>query len=194
MIAGHSAGGRFVSRYAMVNQVHEQLAVSVRYVVANPSAYAYLDALRPTSSAIPSTVAAAAPGYVAPALTTPPEAFVRFSDAPNCTTYDSWPYGLQNRTGASARLSDEQLRKHSAHRPTTYLLGELDILPLYNFDSSCAAMAQGATRLARGLAFAKHMNDRHGAQHKHAVVPACGHSARCMFSADVALPVLFPSP
>jgi hypothetical protein len=33
------------------------------------------------------------------------------------------------------------------------LLGELDILPLVSFDISCAAMAQGSYRLARGMAF-----------------------------------------
>ena len=192
VVAGHSSGGRFVSRYAMVNQVHDQLRVPVSYVVANPSAYAYLDSLRPTLSALPPRVAAAAPGYLAPTPAIPPEAFVQFADARNCTTFDRWPYGLQERTGASARLPEEQLRRQSAGRPTTYLLGELDILPLYGFDSSCAAMAQGPTRLARGLAFAKHINDRHGGQHKVIVVPACGHSARCMFGADVSLPVLFP--
>lgn len=194
VVAGHSSGGRFVSRYAMVNQVHDQLALPVSYVVANPSAYAYLDPLRPTVSALPQRVAAAAPGYQLPIPSTPPEAFVQFADARNCTTFDRWPYGLQERTGASARLAEDQLRRQSAGRPTTYLLGELDILPLYGFDSSCAAMAQGPTRLARGLAFAKHVNDRHGAKHKAVVVPACGHSARCMFGADVSLPVLFPKP
>jgi hypothetical protein len=72
------------------------------------------------------------------------------------------------------------------------MVGELDILPLYGFDSSCPAMAQGPTRLARGLAYVKHINEDYGAKHTAVVIPACGHSARCMFTADRALPLLFP--
>jgi pimeloyl-ACP methyl ester carboxylesterase len=192
VVAGHSAGGQFVSRYEMANQVHERLAVKPTYLVANPSSYAYLDDQRPTPSALPSTVAAAAPGYVAPLPANPPPAFAAFTDAKNCSGYDTWPYGLQGRNGYSTRLGDDQLKKQLAARPATYLLGELDILPLYGFDSSCPAMAQGPTRLARGLAYARYVSEKYGAQHKTLVVPACGHSARCMFTAEPVLPLLFP--
>ena len=53
-------------------------------------------------------------------------------------------------------------------------------------------MAQGATRLARGEAFAKYVAQKFGAQHKTVIVPLCGHNARCMFTSDVALPLIFP--
>ncbi|MGZ5079269.1 MAG: alpha/beta fold hydrolase [Usitatibacter sp.] len=192
VVVGNSAGGQFVSRYEMSNQMHDGLSVKPTYVVANPSSYAYLDNLRPTPSALPTSVAAAAPGYVAPLPANPPAAFAPFPDSQNCTGYDTWPYGLQGRNGYSATLSDEQLKKQLGARPTTYLLGELDILPLYGFDSSCPAMAQGPTRLARGLAYARYVGERYGASHKTLVVPACGHNARCMFSADPVLPLLFP--
>jgi pimeloyl-ACP methyl ester carboxylesterase len=192
VVAGHSAGGQFVSRYQMANQLHESLAVKPRYVVANPSSYTYLDELRPTPSALPANVAAGAPGYAAPPGANAPAAFVAFSDARNCTTYDAWPYGLNGRNGYSTRSTDEQLRQQLAARPATYVLGELDILPLYGFDSSCPAMAQGPTRLARGLAYARYVGERFGAQHKAVVVPACGHNARCMFTAERVLPLLFP--
>ena len=192
VVAGHSAGGQYVGRYAMANKVHDELPVPPAYVVANPSSYTYLDDLRPTVSAVPAGFAAAPPGYQAPLPSKPPAPFVSYADAKGCSAYDSWPYGLGKRTGYSARLSDDQLRKQVASRRTVYLLGELDILPLYGFDDSCAAMAQGPTRLARGLAFAKHVNDRHGASDDAQVVPACGHSARCMFTADMSLQLLFP--
>jgi pimeloyl-ACP methyl ester carboxylesterase len=192
VVAGHSAGGQFVSRYEMANLVHDTLGVPITYVVANPSSYAYLDSLRPSASAIPSSVAAAAPGYIPPAPENPPAPFVSFSDAGNCTTYDRWPYGLQNRVGYSARLTDNELKKQLAARQTTYLVGGLDILPLFGFDASCSAMAQGPTRLARGLAFGKYVNEKFGARHRTLVVPACGHNARCMFSDDLALPLIFP--
>lgn len=192
VVAGHSAGGQFVTRYEMSNQVHDGLGVEIVYVVANPSSYAYPDGLRPTASALPATVAATAPGYHPPAAANPAEPFVAFSDARNCSTYDQWPYGFQQRAGYGARIADDVLKKQLAARPTTYLLGELDILPLYGFDASCPAMAQGPTRLARGLAFGRYVNEKYGAQHKTVVVPACGHSARCMFTADVTLPLIFP--
>jgi len=192
VVAGHSAGGQFVSRYEMTNLVHESLPVKPTYVVANPSSYTYFDNLRPTPSALPTSVAAGAPGYTAPLGTNAPAAFVAFADAPNCTSYDNWPYGLKERNGYSTRLDDDQVKKQLGARPTTYVLGELDILPLYGFDSSCPAMAQGPTRLARGLAYARYVDERFGAKHKTLVVPACGHNARCMFTAEPVLPLLFP--
>ena len=46
--------------------------------------------------------------------------------------------------------------------------------------------------MARGLAFSKYVNEKYGAQHKTIVVPACGHNARCMFTADAVLSLIFP--
>ena len=51
MLAGHSAGGQFVTRYEMSNKVHDSLGVPVTYVVSNPSSYAYPDATRPVADA-----------------------------------------------------------------------------------------------------------------------------------------------
>jgi pimeloyl-ACP methyl ester carboxylesterase len=176
VVAGHSAGGQFVNRYEMANQLHDTLGVPVTYVVANPSSYAYLDATRPS-----------------PAAGGPTE-FRTFGDARNCTTYDTWPYGLQDRTGYSSRLTDDQLKKQLAARPTTYLVGEYDTLPLAGFDGSCPAMAQGPNRLARGQAFGKYVNEKFGARHTTLMIPLCGHNARCMFTAEPALALIFPKP
>ncbi|HWD00050.1 MAG TPA: hypothetical protein VG456_24995 [Candidatus Sulfopaludibacter sp.] len=172
VVAGHSAGGQFVNRYEMSNRVHENLGVPVTYVVANPSSYAYLDNTRPVGEG---------------GLN-----FRPYGDSRNCTTYDRWPYGFQNRTGYASRSSDDQLRKQLASRPVTYLLGELDTLPLGGFDNSCPAMAQGPSRLARGQAFEKYVNEKFAARHQVLVVPLCGHNARCMFTAEPVLPLLFP--
>jgi pimeloyl-ACP methyl ester carboxylesterase len=192
VVAGHSAGGQFVIRYEMSNQVHNSVGVPVFYVVSNPSAYAYVDEMRPTPSALPPTIAAAAPGFIPPAPAVPAPPFVPYADAKNCVAYDNWPYGLKNRIGYASRLTDDQLKKQLVARPVTYLLGEADILPLGIFDTSCPAMAQGPTRLARGLAFSRYVKEHYGAIHSTVVVPFCGHSARCMFTADVALPLIFP--
>ena len=190
VVAGHSAGGQFVSRYAMSNQVHDSVGVSILYVVSNPSSYAYVDGMRPTASVWASTFAAA-PGFNPPAAV-PPPAFASYADATNCAGYDNWPYGLKSRIGYTSRLTDDQLKKQLTTRPVTYLLGEADVLPLGIFDTSCPAIAQGPSRLARGLAFGRYVNENLGAHHSTVVVPFCSHSARCMFTSDVALPLIFP--
>ena len=189
VVAGHSAGGQVVNRYAMSNRIHETLGVPVRYVVSNPSSYAWPASDRPTGAAWP--LSANPPGYIGEVNANTP-AFRPMGEGRGCTSYDQWPYGMQNRSGYSAGQSDEQLLKQLAARPVTYLLGELDILPLGGFDGSCAAMAQGPTRLARGQAFARYVNEKLGGRHTVTVVPLCGHNARCMFTANVALPVIFP--
>jgi pimeloyl-ACP methyl ester carboxylesterase len=183
VVAGHSAGGQFVNRYEMANKVHDTLGVPVRYVVSNPSSYAYVDALRPVFEAGTATRPVGDySGQVG-----------AFRDGRNCSTYDQWPYGLKSRTGYTAAIPDDLLKKQLAARPTMYLLGQLDILPLGGFDSSCPAMAQGPTRLARGQAFVNYLTTKHDArQHKALVIELCGHNARCMFTAEAALPILFP--
>ena len=173
VFAGHSAGGGFTTRYEMANQVHDTLGTPVTYVVANTSSYTYLDANRPVEGK----------DEVGP-----------FRDRANCTAYNRWPYGLVERAGYTARLSDEQLRKQLIARPVVYLLGQLDTTPLAGFDTSCPAYAQGPHRLGRGEAFVSYIKQKYGAQHKAIVIPMCGHNARCMFTADAALPVLFPKP
>jgi pimeloyl-ACP methyl ester carboxylesterase len=189
VLAGHSAGGQFVIRYEMLNQVHDKLGIQISYVVANPSSYAYVDGLRPTASAFPAT-AVLRQEFPALSPSNPPP-FALFADANNCTGYATWPYGLKGRTGYSAALTDEQIKQQLVARPVTYLLGEADILPLGVFDTSCPAMAQGPTRLARGIAFYKYVNENLHAHHGMIIVPFCGHSQRCMFTSDAALQLIF---
>jgi hypothetical protein len=172
VLAGHSAGGQYVTRYEMSNRVHDTLGVPVTYVVSNPSSYAYPDANRPLEDG---------------------KEFRPYRDGRNCTTYDHWPYGLEQRgNGYTSKLTDAQLKQQLAARPVVYLLGELDVMPVGGFDGSCPAMAQGPTRRARGEAFAKYVNEKYGAHGEVAVVPLCGHNARCMFTSDEALRILFP--
>lgn len=191
VVAGHSAGGQFVTRYEMLNQVDDKLGVPVSYVVANPSAYAYVDNLRPTASAFAATTPAAQGGSVSSSAN-PSPAFLPYGDAKNCTGYDIWPYGLRTRPRYSSTLTDEQITRQLVVRSVTYLLGEADVLPLGIFDTSCPAMAQGPTRLGRGIAFHKYVNENLHAHHGLAIVPFCSHSQRCMFTSDVALPLMFP--
>jgi len=187
VLAGHSAGGQYTTRYAMANTSHDRIGISLRYVVANPSSYTYPDALRPTGDAAPGS----SPN-VASARTRPAVSFQAFADADKCAAFDQWPYGMQKRVGYSAQFPSEQLIKQLTSRPTTFLVGEYDIFPVNGFDASCSAMAQGPTRLARGLAYGRYLNEKFGASHRTMVVPNCGHDARCIFTNNRILPLLFP--
>jgi pimeloyl-ACP methyl ester carboxylesterase len=190
VIAGHSAGGQFVARYQMSNRVHESIGLAISYVVANPSSYAWPDATRPLA-VDDATVENAKGAWESE------KPHTKFSygpfEASACPNYDRWPAGLQQRTaGYTAKISDDQLKKQLVSRPTTFLLGQVDTLPLGGFDSSCPAMAQGATRRARGEAYVKYVNEQLGAHHAIHIVSECGHNNRCVFTTDEVLPVIFP--
>ena len=192
VVAGHSAGGQFVARYEIANTIHETLGVPVRYVVANPSSYAWPDVTRPlpADDAAPE---AAQLGWKEESTPHTKFSYGEFQGAAACPTFDKWPYGLEQRTsGYTKSMSDEQLKKQLVSRPTTYLLSQVDVLPLGGFDGSCSAMAQGATRRARGEAYVKFVNERLGAKHAVTIVPECGHNNRCVYTDDAVLPIIFP--
>ncbi|MBA2683789.1 MAG: alpha/beta hydrolase [Gemmatimonadaceae bacterium] len=193
VVAGHSAGGQFATRYEMSNKVHGKLGgVTVSYVVANPSSYAWPTALRPlpVGDGDPALADKEALGDSGEAVHS------HFNYGPFDSTrapgYDRWPAGLENRTGYTAGVSDEQLTRQLVERPTTYLLGQVDVLPLGGFDSSPSGMAQGPTRRARGEAFFTYVTKTLGAKHNAIIVPECGHNDRCIYTASVVLPVIFP--
>lgn len=189
VVTGHSAGGQVTNRYQMSSRVHDSLGIPVTYVVSNPSSYAYPGPERPTPAAW--SLTANAPGYI-PRVSEGTPTFRSMGGGGGCSGYDQWPYGFQNRTGYSADQSDEQLRRQIVARPLTYLMGEVDILPLSGFDSGCQAMAQGPTRLARSQAFARYVNERLGGAQEVVVVVGCGHNNRCIYTSDEGVRLLFP--
>jgi hypothetical protein len=162
------------------------------YVVANPSSYAWPAAVRPTPTGD------ADPGPAdKEALGADGEKVHRnFTygpfDATKAPNFDKWPAGLENLTGYVASETPDQLKKQLAERPTTYLLGQVDVLPLGGFDSSPTAMAQGPTRRARGEAFVKYITDSLGAKPNIIIVSECGHNDRCVYTTDKVWPVIFP--
>jgi pimeloyl-ACP methyl ester carboxylesterase len=172
-VAGFSAGGQFVSRYQMANQVHEKTRVPITYVVASPSSYPYLDGRRPDAGGT---------SFAAP------------TDVSACPGYDRWSYGLNQRTGYSASETDEQLRRQFLSRPTTFVVGQLETPDAPALDVACQAMLQGVSRMTRARAFLKYATEQFGATHPLLVVPQCGHNQRCVLTADSVLPLLFPRP
>jgi pimeloyl-ACP methyl ester carboxylesterase len=194
VVAGHSAGGQFTTRYEMANRVHGTLGgIAISYVVANPSSYAWPAAVRPlpTGTADPSKADKEALGPNGEKVN------AQFTygpfDSTKAPNFNKWPAGLENRVGYTAGISDDQLRKQLVERPTTYLFGQVDVLPLGGFDSSSTAMAQGPTRRARGEAFFKYVNETLGAKHTAIIVSECGHNDRCIFTTNTVLPAIFPN-
>jgi pimeloyl-ACP methyl ester carboxylesterase len=193
VIAGHSAGGQFATRYEMANKVHNTPGVSISYVVANPSSYAWPAAVRPlpTGDADPTRGANEALGPEMEKVHTD-FTFGPF-DASKAPTFNRWPSGLDSlTTGYVKGMTADQLKKNLVERPTTYLLGQVDVLPLGGFDSSPNAMAQGPTRRARGEAFVKYITENMGAKPTAIIVPECGHNDRCIFTTDIVFPAIFP--
>jgi pimeloyl-ACP methyl ester carboxylesterase len=180
VVAGHSAGGQFVQRYAGINRVEAKLRVPVRYVVANPSSYLYLNDLR-----IRSTASCAAKG----GCTSP---FVKYWDADNCTAYNRYKYGIEGLTGYAVATGGGAIVEQYRKRAVTYMVGELDRQPDPNLDKTCPAMAQGVNRYERGVNYWNYVREQFGAAHKFVVAAGCGHSATCMYAGPAGLGVLFP--
>jgi len=194
VVAGHSAGGQFANRYEMSNKVHETLGVPVTYVVANPSSYAWPDAVRPLPQGDADPATAKEAWNQKDETPLPPHTNYTFGpyDASKAAAFNRWPSGFENRTGYTEKISDAQLKKQLVDRPTTYLLGQVDTLPLGGFDSSANAMAQGPTRRARGEAYFKYITDTLGAKQQLIIVPECGHNDRCIYTTNIVFPAIFP--
>ena len=192
VVAGHSAGGQVTTRYSMASKVHNTPGVTISYVVANPSTYAWpvVERPLPTGNGDPKDADKEALGATGEKVN------LNFTfgafDSTRAPNFNRWPSGLDSLSGYTAGMTAEQLRKNLVSRPVTYLLGQVDVLPLGGFDSSPNAMAQGPTRRARGEAFFKYVTETMGAKHEAIIVSECGHNDRCMYTTNKVFPVIFP--
>ena len=169
VIAGHSGGAQVVQRYALTTQADKALqsnGIKVRYVVANPSSYAYFNAQRP----IPTF------------------------DAANCPGFNTWKYGLKELPAYAEGLKHRQLEQTYVERDITYLLGAKDTDPNHPaLDKSCEAEAQGAFRLERGKNCFEYLTQRHpqGLNQRLVEVPGVGHNGDQMFTSPEGQKALF---
>ena len=177
VLAGHSAGGQLVQRYAALSQADEALrgtSISVHYVVANPSSYLYFTGERPTAT-----------GF-API------------DASACPTYNDFKYGFSKMIPYGTGIDPRTAFERYAARDVVYLLGDRDNDPRHpSMDKRCGAQTQGASRLERGHAYLRY--ERHLAQgrvklaHRAYEVAGIGHDEQGMFSSTCAARVIFGS-
>ncbi|WP_447920651.1 hypothetical protein [Achromobacter aegrifaciens] len=170
VLAGHSAGGQLVQRYAVLNNIDGPLrrdGLALRYVIANPSSYLYLSNERPRADG---------KGYA------PYERGI-------CPTYNQYKYGPDKLPAYSRETDESKLFVRYAARDVTYLLGGADNNPEDRLlDKTCGAEAQGATRLARGTGYVQyeHVLAARGARpvtlHRRAFeVAGIGHNSKSMF-------------
>lgn len=175
VLAGHSAGGQFVQRYAVAGRAPTMLShhgIHTRFVVANPSSYLYFDARRPTE-----------------------HGFAPFPQT-RCRGFDHYKYGLEAPNAYVAAQTPQALMWHYARQQVIYLLGTLDADAAHPFlDRSCAAEAQGPTRLARGQAYYQYLplvlgHEVVQRQHR-TLVEGVGHDHQSMFQSPCGVAWLF---
>jgi hypothetical protein len=133
VIAGHSGGGQFVDRYAILNHVHARLVargIDVSYVIANPSSYLYFSPERPQG-----------------------DGFAPY-DRSVCPDYDRYKYGVQDPVPYAQGVTGPSGFATFATRHVSFLWGSEDIDPNHPaLDKSCSAEAQGPTRYVRGHSY-----------------------------------------
>jgi pimeloyl-ACP methyl ester carboxylesterase len=171
VVAGHSGGAQVVQRYAVLNQARIPAGVGLRYVVANPSSYAYFDTLRPS----------------------PGGGFAPYPIAA-CPGFNDWKYGLQDLPPYPPGVTAAALEARYVSRRVTYLLGQADTNPNHPaLDKTCMAEAQGPYRLARGRAYVAYLRGRHqqGLNQALVEVPGVGHDGDAMLTSPGGLAALF---
>jgi hypothetical protein len=147
VLAGFSAGGQLVQRYAAVGRgeaAFGRSGIRLRYIVGSPSSYVYFDDERPAEGG-----------------------FAPFAGAAACPLYNHWKYGfaadLPPYVVAANAAGVAALERRYAAREIVYLVGANDNDPHHRFlDTSCGAEAQGPDRHARALAFFADMRRRDG--------------------------------
>jgi pimeloyl-ACP methyl ester carboxylesterase len=171
VVFGHSGGGQVVQRYAIATKGDQVLlheGIGVRFVVANPSSYAYFSRDRPKAAI-----------------------------AASCHGYNNWKYGMDDRPTYLAEPSPAALEQAYVARRVIYLLGTLDTDPNHPaLDKSCMAEAQGPYRYARGHAYVAVMQARDNGTPNHSEwdVPGVGHEGGKMLTSPCGLTAVFDIP
>ena len=110
VLVGHSAGGQFVQRYAMVGKFKPPPGVKIRFVVSAPSSYAYTSDerynFRENRFVVPDAQTVQA-----------------------CQGYNNWGYGLAEPYGYFAKADLDAIAEDFATKRVFYLCGSKDIDP-----------------------------------------------------------------
>ena len=188
IIAGQSAMGQYVNRYAAISPIEVTIAgsgVDMKYIVMNPSTYLYFTNER------------VYPGTMDTFLE-PHPFWSSLCPATNCChddescpsiTYDDYFFGLSNPSSYNTYLSHvvdaigvEGIKNRYRNKTVAYLLGRLDKDPCAEgLDNSCGARLEGRTRLERGLIYYNYIGHAlgtsvYGTHHLETIENACHNS------------------
>jgi len=118
VIAGHSAGGQFVQRYALASPITEvagQHEIHLKFVSGNPSSYVYLDKYRPK--------------LTFEKLSSEKEMLNQHiewivPDKKAVPGYNKWKYGLSGECNPYLKETPKKkLKSQYIHRDVVYLIG-----------------------------------------------------------------------
>jgi len=169
VLAGHSAGGQFVNRYAAGGQARVNQGVRLKFLVMNPSSYVYLDKRRP--------VLGKAGMFVEPK---------------GVKDFNRYKYGLDDLNIYMKTRGREAILKQMQARRVYYLGGTKD-MGSKNLATSPPAIIQGRHRFERWRNYRMYVK-LFPEWSRNAVfqpVPGIGHSGRQMFNSSAARRILF---
>ena len=174
-LVGHSSGGQTVQRFALTTTMPPDSRM--RFVVANPSSFAYLDDKRWLKQ-----------GTSEERLAVPP-ASVRAS----CPRYNEWEWGFAPGGEQAPYIkvnTTAQYKSAYETRDVRYLIGGNDVCNeamtpgciSHGLETTCMDMMQGYNRRYRAEHYVNHLAAYYGhAVHRSSVVPSVGHDHSLMF-------------
>lgn len=206
-VAGHSSGGQFVQRWALLSACNlwdgsryhaatrgiagPPSLPKLRAIVGNPSSYAYLDGRR----------------FVNGKFQVPTSAFIS-----SCPSYNQWEWGLDPGGTMVTPYKDRAIEdaggvanvaKRFAIRDVVYLSGGQDRCNVTGLDrtgfcyshgleAACGDMMEGKQRLERGDNYYQSLKEYYGRYvHARMVVEGVGHDHSLMWESSVGLSALF---
>jgi predicted esterase len=187
VVIGHSAGGQYVHRWALLSNISAWSIMPIRVLVSNPRSYCYLDGRRFNFDK----------GYNSPPFEVPNQ-----SKIDSCPEYNQWEWGLDDGGRVIAPYKDRALRELSwnrtelaeryASRDVIYLAGESDTERL---KSSCEDDDfEGRFRRERSHYYFLSLRHYFGRTvHKRFVVKNVGHDHALMFESIAAVDAMFGS-
>ncbi|WP_392566634.1 hypothetical protein RHO15_03320 [Utexia brackfieldae] len=177
-VAGFSASAQMIQHYIGFSALPANLSLHLRYVIADPGSWLYFDDSHSRLPFIQSKLGKM--GITALAT---------------CPTVNDWKYGLNKMpTHLAAQVSraKAQYRQADIH----YLEGARDQgdWPRAHqaiLDKSCAANAQGDSRLQRGIVYMAYARAMLKMPSAFSVVPNCAHDVTCVFTSAEGQQALF---
>ena len=158
VVAGHSGGAQMVQRYALLGDE----SPSARYVVANPSSYAFLDEARPQPT----------------------------DGCPDFDRWKYGLSDLPPYAGGGTR--EQIVARYVRRNVTYLLGGDDTDPAHPALDNTCEARCQGPHRRARGEAFYAALKSRFpNSPHQLRIVPGIGHSGADIFASTDGIEALF---